>query len=64
MEEILSRADGDFEQLIRSRSLPLSLNIICYNYCNVYDNKRILEECDEEENREAAEAVTTPCVKG
>jgi hypothetical protein len=29
----------------------------------VYDNKRILEECDEEENWEAAEAVTTPCVK-
>jgi len=27
------------------------------------DNKRILEECDEEENREPAEAVTTPCFK-
>jgi len=41
----------------------LSLIIVCYNYCSVYDNKRILEECNEEENREAAEAVTTPCVK-
>jgi hypothetical protein len=29
----------------------------------MYDTKRILEECDEEENRGATEAVTTPCVK-
>jgi hypothetical protein len=29
----------------------------------VHDNERILEECDEKGNREAAEAVTSPCVE-
>jgi hypothetical protein len=36
---------------------------MCYSYCSAYDNKKIPEECDEEENREAAEDVTIPCVK-
>jgi hypothetical protein len=57
-----SHASWEFEQQIRFRSLPLSLIIICYNYCTVYDNKRMLKDCGEEENKEAAEAVMTLCV--
>jgi hypothetical protein len=44
-------------------SLSSSLNNTYNNYCILYCNKRILKECDMEENREAAEAVTAPYSK-
>jgi hypothetical protein len=60
--EILSLACGDFEQPIRSRDLPSSLNI-CYNYYIVHYHKMILKELDVEEHGEAVEAVATPLFK-
>jgi hypothetical protein len=57
---MLSHAHGDFLQKIKSRNVSSSLITIYYNYYIAYYNERILMECDMEENREAAEAVTTP----
>jgi hypothetical protein len=61
--EILSLFHGDFEQQIRSTSLPSSFIIIYCKYYIAYCNKMILEECDMKENEEEPEAVTTPYFK-
>ena len=60
--EILSRVHRNFEQQIRSRDLPSSLNI-CYNYYIVHYHKTILKELGVEEHWEADEAVATPLFK-
>lgn len=60
--EIVSLVRWDFEQQIRSRDLPSSLNI-CYNYYIVHYHKTILKELGVEEHWEADEAVATPLFK-
>jgi len=59
LQEILSRALGNFEKQARSRSLSSSLIDMYFNYYIIYCKKRIPKECDMEENREAAEAINT-----
>ena len=62
-EEILSLTHENFEEQISSSNLLSSLIIIYFNYYSIYYNDRIFEEFGMKENREAAEALTTPYFK-
>jgi len=61
--EVLSLTHENFEEQVRYSSLLPSLIIMYFNYYSMYYNDRIFEEFGMKENREAAEALTTPYFK-
>jgi hypothetical protein len=61
--EVLSLTHENFEEQIRYSSLLSSLIIIYSNYYSMYYNDRIFEVFGMKENKEAAEALTTPYFK-